>query len=319
MISLDNYKKKQLVFLFTNEGEKLSFKNDNIIVKDKDDKLKHQSTCWRIAALFIIGGITLTSGLIERSHKFCFPVFLMRSSFKTYDVIGFKAQGNTLLKRKQYLYSGLDIAQHLIINKIDNQKITLNKLRFKDIETSIAISDLNRYKKRVYDTKSIQEIMGLEGSASRTYFANYFTNCKWIGRQPRIKKDFVNSTLDIGYTLLFNYIESLLYYFGFDVYMGVLHREFYKRKSLVCDLVEPFRPLIDNCIRNAISLGQCREDDFVCNNSSFKLKWENNKKYILFLIKPILKNKELMFCYIRDYYRAFSRSLDIDMFPLFKI
>ena len=42
MIGLSEFSKKQLVFVFACEGEKLSFKNDNVVVKDKDGKTKFQ-------------------------------------------------------------------------------------------------------------------------------------------------------------------------------------------------------------------------------------------------------------------------------------
>lgn len=38
MLSLNDFSKKQILFIFTNEGEKLSFANDNVIIKDKDGK-----------------------------------------------------------------------------------------------------------------------------------------------------------------------------------------------------------------------------------------------------------------------------------------
>lgn len=319
LISLDAYKKKQLVFLFTNEGEKVSFKNDNIIVKDRDGVIKHQSTCWRIAALFVVGGLTMTSGLIERAHKFCFPIFMMKSSFRTYDVIGFKAEGNTFLKRQQYAYSGLDIGKHIVSNKILNQRAMLMKLRVRSDEANQVISDLKSYASMVYEANTLNELMGYEGSASRAYFSQYFNNVEWSGRQPKAKRDFVNATLDIGYSMLFNFIESLLCYFGFDLYVGVLHTEFHQRKSLVCDLVEPFRPLIDNCIRTSISLGKCREEDFIYQKNMYMLDWKQSKEYLMFLLNPILVNKDDMFRYIRDYYRAFSRQRPENEFPVFKV
>ena len=51
--------------------------------------------------------------------------------------------------------------------------------------------------------------------------------------------------MDIGYTYLFNFIDALLRLYGFDTYLGFYHKEFYQRKSLVCDVVEPFRCIID--------------------------------------------------------------------------
>ena len=319
MIGANEYSKKQIVFVFANEGEKISFKNDNLVVKDKDGAIKHQSTCWRISVLFVVGSATITSGLIERSHKFCFPIFLMKQSLRVYDVIGFKAEGNTLLRKLQYRTDGLEIAKHLINNKILNQRSTLMKQRIRDDDCKVAISDLELYSEKLFCATSIQELMGYEGSASKVYFKSQFNNCDWKGRKPRSKQDYLNSTLDLGYTLLFNFVESLLYLYGFDLYVGNLHQEFYMRKSLVCDVVEPFRPLIDQCVRTAISNNQCKLQDFNENNGQFRLDWKKNKEYILFLLKPLLKHKDEMFKYVRDYYRAFVQQKPAEQFPVFEI
>lgn len=64
MLNANDFSKKQIIFLFTNEGEKLSFSNDNIIVKDKEGKIKHQSTCYRLFMVCVVGNISITSGLI---------------------------------------------------------------------------------------------------------------------------------------------------------------------------------------------------------------------------------------------------------------
>ena len=73
----------------------------------------------------------------------------------------------------------------------------------------------------------------------------YFDNVQWNGRKPRIKSDYVNVVLDIGYTMLFNIVDAMLQVYGFDTYYGVFHKCFYMRKSLVCDIMEPIRPIID--------------------------------------------------------------------------
>lgn len=36
----------------------------------------------------------------------------------------------------------------------------------------------------------------------------YFDNVQWNGRKPRIKSDYVNVVLDIGYTMLFNIVDA---------------------------------------------------------------------------------------------------------------
>ena len=66
MLSLPEMKKKQIVFVFSNEGDKLSFSNDNIVVKDKEGKIKHQSTCYKLFMVAVVGNISITSGILQR-------------------------------------------------------------------------------------------------------------------------------------------------------------------------------------------------------------------------------------------------------------
>ena len=48
------------------------------------------------------------------------------------------------------------------------------------------------------------------------------------------------------------------------------------RKSLVCDLMEPIRPVVDYQVRKSINLGQCKENDFEVINNRWCLKFKNN-------------------------------------------
>ena len=77
MLNANDFKKKQIVFLFTNEGDKLSFLNDNIIVKNKEGGIKYQSTCYR---LFMICVVAITAVPIPAARPtFChlFIIFLI--------------------------------------------------------------------------------------------------------------------------------------------------------------------------------------------------------------------------------------------------
>ncbi len=320
MISRSEFLKKQIVVINCAEGERLSVKNDNLIVKDAQGSLKHQSTCWKIAMLFIVGPATVTSGVIERAHRFGFPIFLMKQTFRTYEVIGFGVDGNTRLKRRQYEYDGIEVAKHLVKNKIINQRSVLMRQRIRGDLVSDAISSLASLAAKVDTAESVRTLMGIEGAASRAYFKNHFNNCEWKNRCPRAKSDYINATLDYGYSLLFNFVEAITLYFGFDPYVGVLHREFYMRKSLVCDLVEPLRPIIDVCVRNAISRKQFKESDFDLRNGSYSLKnWNESKRYCAVIMGAILVYRSAIFDYIQGYYRCFLKGASLREYPIFRI
>ena len=99
MLSQSDFEAKQV--LIVSKGEKLSFKNDNIIITDENGKILHQSTCYRLFAVFVLGYLSVTSGLIQRSKKFGFSIVLMTPAFRIYHVISEIAEGNVLLRRKR--------------------------------------------------------------------------------------------------------------------------------------------------------------------------------------------------------------------------
>lgn len=314
MLDRPDFAKKQMIFLFSNRGEKISFRNDNIVITDKEGKIKYQVTCYLVFILFVVGETSITTGIIRRAKKFGFVICLMTQSFKLYSIIGNRMEGNTLLHRKQYEYHGIEIARFLVENKLRNQREALNKIRKKSIANKEAIAKLDHYLQEVETIENENTLLGIEGTAARVYFPQIFDIVNWRGRRPRIKSDYINTTLDIGYTLLFNLMDSLLQVYGFDVYCGVYHKEFYMRKSLACDLVEPLRPIIDVAVRKAINLKQCKEEDFEVIQGQYCLSYKKSPAYVSFLMEAILDQKENIFLYVQNYYRCFMKSRDISQY-----
>ena len=320
MLSAPDFEKKQIVFVMLNQGERLSFKNDNIVVKTSDGRIRHQSTCYRLFALFVAGPLTVTSGLLERAEKFGFTIVLLNYSMRVYGVWSAASEGNVLLRRKQYEYTGNEIAQHIVANKIDSQVAALKTIRRKSPRLVKAIDTMASYRKRLPDKSAdLQQLLGLEGVASKVYFQGLYADFNWIARRPRVKQDIVNCLLDIGYTKLFNIIEALMNVYGFDLYQGIYHRQFYQRKSLVCDMVEPFRPIIDLQIRKAYNLGQIHADDFDVRQGQYFLYGKNAKPYVAWILESILSYKRELFNYIQQYYRAFMKDKPIEQFPVFSL
>jgi len=320
MLSLPDFKEKQIVLALLSHGDKLSFKNDNIVIADENKKVKLQSTCYRLFSLFVVGHATITTGLLQRAKKFGFSIVFMSHSLKPYAYWNASADGNVLLRKKQYGYDSSDIAVHLVQNKIDNQIKTLQKIRNKDCAIRENIKSLKKYKKKLLlNTLSEKETLGLEGIASKIYFQSLFGDFGWTARRPRVKMDITNCLLDIGYTLLFNFVEGLIGLYGFDIYKGVYHKEFYQRKSLVCDLIEPFRPLVDYRIRKAYKLNQVKKDDFTVSQGQYRVFGKKALPYLSFFIEELILNKEPIFKYAQSYYRSFIRGREMSQYPYFNV
>lgn len=317
-MSTRDFECKQIAFVFTSKGEKISFKNDNLVISDSEGKTKHQSTCYRLFLLFICGDYCVTTGLLERAKKFGFNIVFMSPNLHITKILPSKAEGNVLLRKKQYLYDKTDIASHVIANKIHNQNYLLKKKREKTDSEKENIKKLAQFEQDVQkENLSVQEIMGIEGISAKLYFQTLFKNHNWTSRRPRAKHDITNCLLDIGYTILFNVINALLEMYGFDVYVGILHTQFFERKSLVCDLEEPFRPIIDAALLKAMNLGQIDEKDFWKTQEQYILTWKNSAPYIELFINAIMEYKNEIFIYLQSYYRAFMREKDAKDFPVF--
>ena len=301
LISREDYINKKIILINSVDGDKLSFKNDNILIKDQSDIIKMQYTCYRVLAIFVIGPFSLTSGLAERLRKYKISIIFFKYSFRPYLTILNGVEGNTELRRIQYSFeNSLLVAQKIIENKIQNQILAIKKKR--DTKDNVTLGLMSEYFFKISNCQSIQEIMGYEGNASRVYFKSIFDQVEWRGRIPRVKMDITNFLLDVGYTLLFSLVEATLTLFGFDLYVGNLHQEFYQRKSLVCDLVEPFRPIVDYVIRKMHNLGAIKLEDFEVYRGAYRLKYNASKNYQFLILNEIIQYREEIYLYIRKYY-----------------
>lgn len=321
MLDINDFKAKQIVVFMPVKGDKLSFKNDNLVIKDKDGFIKYQHTCYRIFMIIIIGDCTITTGLLNRAKKFGISICFMSYTFRFEYAIQNGLQGNNYLHEKQYKYNSTELGRWIILNKIKNQRRTLNMIRNKSDFIKDGIDILDKYIEKIESEREMtrESILGYEGNAAKVYFPRVFDNVSWNSRKPRIKFDYVNSLLDIGYTILFNFIDCILQVYDFDVYEGVLHTAFYMRKSLTCDIMEPFRTIIDWRVRKGINLGQFKKEDFVLIKDQYKLEYKQSGKYASIFMEDILNNKECIFLYVRAYYRAFMKGLAVDAFPEFDI
>ena len=176
-----------------------------------------------------------------------------------------------------------------------------------------------KYAQEAKKAEESKELLGIEGYASKIFFQSYFKNVPWKRREPRNKSDSINFLLDMGYTHLFNFMEAHLRLYGFDVYIGIYHTLFYQRKSLVCDLVEPFRCIIDHSLRKAYALKQIKEKDFIVKRGRYFLPIQASKGYSQILLEALLKHKEEIFLYTQKYYRCFIKQAPVDTFPDFYI
>ena len=301
MIQPTDFEEKQILFIDP-KADKGSFglkiQNSNLLMT-RDNKTENKVRLHSILAIYIIGDLTLTTRFIDQAQKNNISIFFLKRNMGHYGNIASGAEANYLLRQRQYELSEkeeLELAKHLVKNKIKNQARLLKTQKSQEFkELLMAIENV----------KSEKGLLGLEGNFAKTFFKEYFAEINWRRRAPRTREDIPNLLLDIGYTILFNFIESILRLYGFDIYKGVYHKLFFARKSLVTDLQEPFRCLVDKALLKGYRLGVVNEDDFKFNTKKreFELPWKHSAKYYRLFSEEIMERKMEIFYFIQAFYR----------------
>lgn len=302
------------------QGKSITWAGGLIVVKDrKTDEVLTRLAVHKILLIMVLGNTSITTPLLERCKKYKIPLIFAKNNFRITAFIGAEVEGNTLLRQRQYTNeNSLYIAKKLIYNKICNQIALLKKIRQKDEQRDTAIGQCRTFAENIETCGSIAEVMGFEGNAAKLFFRHYFGEYGWKSRKPRIKTDYLNVILDIGYTFLFHYVETMLRLWGFDLYMGNLHQLWFQRKSLVCDMVESFRCIIDHQVRISLALRQFQAEDFGVSNSQCYLPVKKNRKYAEVFLNTIQEHKADIYYYTRDYYRYFMGMKSVKEMPQYE-
>lgn len=302
------------------EERELRVSSGELLLEDFQEKrILTKLPFQKILALFVVGHIRITTPLIEKCKNNNVALIVVKPSLRPVFYWADSAEANFLVRKKQYAFDkdDISIARVIVENKICNQRELIQKTRKTDALSKKAIMTCDMFADKAHNSKDYNELMGIEGRVAKIFFSTYFQDMGWTGRRPRLKTDYINAALDIGYTYLFNFVECFIRMFGFDIYVGVYHRLWFKRKSLVCDLMEPFRCIIEKTIRSGINRRQIKERDFECYKGEFRLKRELNKDYSKLFFDAIIVYKNEIFKYIQAYYRCFMGSKDISTYPKF--
>jgi CRISPR-associated protein Cas1 len=297
MLTLPDLKAKQILFIQTehNAKNRLFFKNENIVF-EKEEKIINQASCHRVLAVFVIGDFSFTSGLVKECKKRAVSLFFLGNNCGLYGSLCARADGNYILRSKQYKTTASKefyIAKQLVKNKILNQMRLLKIDGKMEVDKMLAEAGL---------CKNPESLLGLEGNFSKIFFSEYFKEVGWLRRMPRVKSDIANSLLDMGYTFLFNFIDALLQLFGFDTYKGCYHKLFFQRKSLACDIIEPFRCIIERQILKSYHLKQINSDDFLIMGRRYVLSYNQSQKYAKIFMEAIMDSKEPLYLFVKKFY-----------------
>lgn len=200
---------------------------------------------------------------------------------------------NTQRRLSQYqLYS--DTEMRLQIASLIVQIKIIKHIRFyKKIQqtrqdlrrpTHKALQQLNKaYKSINTEEISLDILRGIEGSAAKAAFGCYqhlfAPKLNFTGRNRRPPKDPVNACLSLAFTLTHHRAIQQIHACGLDPMLGFLHEVKYSRDSLASDVIEVWRPTLEEWVWKLFHNDYIKFEDFSTKNQSCLLKKSARQRF----------------------------------------
>lgn len=217
---------------------KLSYKNDYLIVRSENLNMIHLS---EINTIIVENGmVSITSYLInELANKKIKLIICDEKHNPSCEMIPYYGSFNTskkIINQVNWTQEKKDKAWKQIIKyKIYNQAMLLKNLKIHGYEK------LLEYIEEVENADKTNR----EGHAAKVYF-----NLLYGKDFLRSKPDNTNISLDYGYTILLSMINREIVNKGYITQVGINHKNEFNQFNLSCDLMEIFRPLVDEIVYN---------------------------------------------------------------------
>jgi len=238
-------------------GTFITQKDECFCLKQKDKRFDISPL--KVESIVISNQAMITSQAIILALEHNIDTIFMDTYGYPVGRIWFSKMGSTaLIRRKQLEAMGSQLGFQLVIDmvdkKLDNQIHFMKKLMHsrpgKETFFAAHIQLIEKIKADLHfpetDLESSRNsLMGLEGTAARTYFECLSglvpEKYQFQGRSRRPAKDPFNACLNYTYGMLYSLVEKACILSGLDPYVGFLHTDNYNKKSLVFDFIEPFR------------------------------------------------------------------------------
>jgi CRISPR-associated protein Cas1 len=145
---------------------------------------------------------------------------------------------------------------------------------------------------------TLNDLLLVEGRAAGAYWGLRAFTLKHFKKWPKHWDEFdqrssglaggnrhathpINAVLNYGYGVLAARIKQRAFIFGLDTAAGFLHADNGHRDSLVYDLIEPLRPVIDSRLLGWAKVVKWRRTDFMVNVKGVVTLDDNLKKIVV--------------------------------------
>lgn len=215
---------------------KLSYKNNHLIIRSDTLQMIHLS---EINMIIVENGmVSITSYLInELANQKIKLVICDEKRNPSCEFIPYYGSFNTskkILNQVNWKKDRKDeVWKQIVKYKIYNQAMLLKKL------------EINGYEKLLEYFEQVEngDKTNREGHSAKVYF-NLLFGMDFI----RNSGDNTNKALDYGYSIILSLLNREIVSKGYITQLGINHKNEFNQFNLTCDLMEIYRPLIDEIV-----------------------------------------------------------------------
>ena len=225
---------------FTDQTQSLSIKNRQLIIEEVDGKT-HSIPTEEIAVIILSGYlIQLTKSVLDLLME-CGATVVVCDKRKMPTGMMAPISGHHLQSR----YVKEQASVSLPTQKRLWKKIVCAKIKGQAQNLQSIYQDDYALEKMAALVKSGDET-NVEGRAARRYWSKLFSIPKFT--RDCDGEDVINSALNYGYAILRSLIARAIVSSGLNPSLGLFHHNKYNAYCLADDLMEPFRPVVDNAV-----------------------------------------------------------------------
>jgi CRISP-associated protein Cas1 len=274
----------------TNPGSRLSKRGGRVVMLE-DGKETASRRLIDVSHVAILGNVTVGSALLRACFDSGVPVLWFTAGGWFSGFATGMPPKNVAVRMRQHRAAALgspELAGAFVAGKIRNCRTLLRRHAGNSADrVLLQLADLA---KAAEGERSLESLLGIEGTAARLYFSRFGSLLKTLGdsgefafeeRNRRPPRDPVNALLSFVYALLVKDVTAATLAAGLDPYVGVYHRPGFGRPALALDMAEEFRPLVgDSTVMTAINNGEIVAGDFIKRAGGVSLTDRGRRKTI---------------------------------------
>lgn len=278
------------------QGTSVGISGEVLVVRDRQKKTLAEARLEHTSQVCLFGAVQISTQAIRELMTREIPVFFFNQGGWFHGRTEGIAHKNIELRIAQFRAAEdaqrtLAIARSAVATKILNSRTLLR--RNHPQPPAAVLRELRALAGTASRAGELATLLGLEGTAARTYFAHFGDMLRGHdaadgrplfhleGRSRRPPRDPVNALLSFTYALLTKDCTLAALSAGLDPYLGFYHQPRYGRPALALDLMEEFRPLIaESVVLSVINTRTLTLEDFFSAGIGVALRPHGRRRLI---------------------------------------